>query len=94
MHGAPNAWFCHDGARSATRAEGQVGGSNLALGGATEEGPGATWPKRAPRTPLFGHLRDGGRAEIDNVDGKVVIVATPAPPSPENAEDDKEPADA
>ena len=27
-----NAWFCRDGARSATRAKGPVGGSNLALG--------------------------------------------------------------
>ena len=29
----PNAWFCRDGARSATRAAGPVVGGNLALGG-------------------------------------------------------------
>jgi hypothetical protein len=29
----PNARFCRDGARSATRAEGPVGGSNRTLGG-------------------------------------------------------------
>jgi ATP-dependent Clp protease ATP-binding subunit ClpA len=45
---------------------------------------------------LFGPLKDGGRAEIDLVDGKVVIHPVPKAPPAEPADDDneKEPADA
>ena len=37
---------------------------------------------------LFGALVDGGKAEIDVVDGEVVVRATPKPPRPSDGDGD------
>ena len=56
-HPPANAWFCRDGARSATRAAGPVGGSNLALGGGHRGRPRGLRGPSGCRRPLPGsHL--------------------------------------